>query len=76
MVALRRGFKTLAVTRAVLLSAAGPPLCAASRRSWLRWRWRRVAVHDACVGGGIEVVAGETKEMWGGGICVGPTIGQ
>uniref|UniRef100_A0A0E0NI08 Uncharacterized protein n=1 Tax=Oryza rufipogon TaxID=4529 RepID=A0A0E0NI08_ORYRU len=30
MVALRRGFKTLAVARAVVLSTAGPHFCAAS----------------------------------------------
>uniref|UniRef100_A0A0E0J743 Uncharacterized protein n=1 Tax=Oryza nivara TaxID=4536 RepID=A0A0E0J743_ORYNI len=104
MVALRRGFKTLAI----VLSAAGPHFCAASSsapqephhnpllagcpRPSARgqgapphhpgdagdaWKPVLAAVHDACV----EVLAAcairvEGERGEGGGICVGPTVGQ
>uniref|UniRef100_A0A0E0FLM2 Secreted protein n=1 Tax=Oryza nivara TaxID=4536 RepID=A0A0E0FLM2_ORYNI len=94
MVALQRGFKTLAVIRTVVLSAAGSHFCAASssapqeprhgpllarrQQPSARGAWKPVlaAVHGACVGGGVKVVAAcaiveksrrrwEEESMWG-----------
>ncbi|EEC73632.1 hypothetical protein OsI_08140 [Oryza sativa Indica Group] len=112
MVVLRRGFKTLAVARAVVLSTAGPHFCAALSlapqeprhgpllvgQQWPSARGQGAppyhrgdagsarkpmlaAVHVACVGGGVEVGAAcaiveKSRRRWGGGICVGPTVGQ